>query len=63
MDELPERYPATNLYYQSMWDGSLGYELAAEFTSAPRLFGLEFDDRHASEVVESLRPSPSDRLP
>ena len=33
VDELPARYPMTNLYYQSMWDGSLGYELAAEFTS------------------------------
>ena len=49
VDELPERYPMTNLYYRSMWDGSLGFELAAEFTSAPRLFGLEFDDRHADE--------------
>ncbi len=49
VDELPARYPMTNLYYQSMWDGSLGFELAAEFTSPPSLLGLRFDDRHADE--------------
>jgi YYY domain-containing protein len=49
VDELPERYPMTNRYYASMWDGSLGFELALDQTSSPRLFGLEFDDRHADE--------------
>jgi uncharacterized membrane protein len=49
VDELPERYPMTLLYYAAMWDGRLGFELAAEFTSPPRLFGWEFDDRHADE--------------
>ncbi len=49
VDELPTRYPLTNLYYERMFDGSLGFELAGEFTSPPRLFGLEFDDRHADE--------------
>lgn len=49
VDELPERYPMTNLYYQAMWDGRLGFELAQEVTSPPRLFGFVFDDRHADE--------------
>ena len=49
VDELPERYPMTNLYYDAMWDGRLGFELAADITSPPRLFGLTFEDRHADE--------------
>ncbi len=49
VDELPQRYPMTNLYYAAMRDGRLGFELAAEFTSPPRLFGLTFDDRNADE--------------
>ena len=49
VDELPERYPMTNLYYQAMWDGRLGFELAQEVTSPPQLFGFVFDDRHADE--------------
>jgi YYY domain-containing protein len=49
VDELPERYPMTNLYYDAMWDGRLGFELAHEATSPPQLFGFSFDDRHADE--------------
>lgn len=49
VDELPQRYPMTNLYYQAMADGRLGYELAAEFASPPQLLGVAFDDRHADE--------------
>lgn len=47
--KLPQRYPLTNRYYQAMRDGRLGFELAAEVTSPPRLAGLVFDDRHADE--------------
>ncbi|MGL4648747.1 MAG: hypothetical protein ACRC1H_05015, partial [Caldilineaceae bacterium] len=43
VDELPRRYPMTNLYYEAMWDGRLGFEMAGEFTSPPRIFGLTFD--------------------
>ena len=49
VDELPQRYPMTTLYYQAMRDGRLGFELAGEFTSPPQLFGITFDDRHADE--------------
>src|SRR5690606_24976577 len=49
VDELPQRYPMTIAYYDAMWSGELGFELAAEFTSPPSLFGFTFDDRHADE--------------
>lgn len=49
VDELPERYPMTTLYYKAMWDGRLGFELAKEVTSPPQLFGFVFDDRKADE--------------
>jgi len=46
---LPMRYPMTVRYYQSLFNGTLGFEKAAEFTSYPSLFGLEFPDRGAEE--------------
>lgn len=49
VDELPQRYPMTTLYYEAMWDGRLGFELAQEVTSPPQLLGVTFDDRHADE--------------
>jgi YYY domain-containing protein len=49
VDELPQRYPMTNLYYDAMWDGRLGFELAQEVVSPPQLLGFAFDDRHADE--------------
>ena len=49
VDELPQRYPMTNLYYQAMRDGRLGFELAQEVTSPPQLLGMVLDDRHADE--------------
>jgi hypothetical protein len=49
VDELPQRYPMTTRYYDAMFDGSLGFELAGEFTSPLSLFGMTFDDRHADE--------------
>jgi len=49
VDELPERYPMTTLYYEAMRDGRLGYEVALEASSPPRLFSFIFDDRTADE--------------
>ncbi len=49
VDELPERYPMTIRYYEAMWSGELGYDLALEVTTPPRLFGREFEDRSADE--------------
>ncbi|MFZ2360755.1 MAG: DUF2298 domain-containing protein [Anaerolineae bacterium] len=49
VDNLPERYPMTNRYYQLLFDGKLGYELALEQVNSPRLFGVAIDDRNADE--------------
>ena len=35
--QLPERYSATNQYYRSLFDGSLGFKKVAEFTSRPTI--------------------------
>ena len=37
---LPMRYPATTRYYQALFDGSLGFERVATFTSYPTLLAL-----------------------
>ncbi len=49
VDELPARYPMTNLYYELMFGGQLGFVLAADFTTPPRLLGLTFPDHDADE--------------
>jgi len=49
VDELPARYPMTIRYYEAMWSGELGFEVAADISSPPRLFGFVFDDRAADE--------------
>ncbi len=46
---LPERYPINAAYYQLMFEGRLGFHLAAEFTDYPRLFGHEFSDDDSDE--------------
>ncbi len=33
--KVPEKYPTTTQYYQSLFDGSLGFKKVAEFTSYP----------------------------
>jgi YYY domain-containing protein len=49
VDNLPRRYPMTIRYYQLLFAGQLGYELAAEITSYPTLGPLVFPDRDADE--------------
>ena len=46
---LPHRFPATLRYYQALFDGSLGYQLVADFHSFPTLFGLPIPDLSAEE--------------
>lgn len=53
VDNLPERYPMTNLYYQSMFDGSLGFELVEASETYPSLFGFNFPDKTADETGAS----------
>lgn len=44
-----DRWPQTSRFYKLVFNGDLGYELAARFSSPPRLLGLTFDDAAADE--------------
>ncbi len=52
---LPQRYPLTVAYYQALFDGSLGFELAAEFVSFPSLGNCQFDDQEAPFRIPAAR--------
>ena len=58
VDELPERYPMTTLYYDGMWDGSLGYEVAFDISTPPALLGYTFEDRKGADESWSLYDHP-----
>ncbi|HLJ80678.1 MAG TPA: DUF2298 domain-containing protein, partial [Ktedonobacterales bacterium] len=47
--KLPDRYPMTTRYYQLLFEGRLGFTLAAHFQNAPNLFGLTINDSGADE--------------
>ncbi|MCI0478901.1 MAG: hypothetical protein L0Y55_21875, partial [Anaerolineales bacterium] len=47
---LPMRYPLTTKYYAWLFDGTLGFDKVAEFTSRPQLFGIEINDDDAEEA-------------
>lgn len=47
---LPMRYPATMRYYHYLFSGELGYELAADITSYPKIFGFRIPDQIAEEA-------------
>lgn len=55
---LPERYPMTINYYNALFSGELGWERVADFTSGPRLFGIELDDQFAAEEAFSVYDHP-----
>ncbi|MCU0522385.1 MAG: DUF2298 domain-containing protein, partial [Anaerolineae bacterium] len=42
---LPARYPLTTAYYSALFDGTLGFELVAEFVSYPSLGRCQFPDQ------------------
>ncbi len=46
---LPRRYPMQTLYYRLLFEGKLGFRLAAAFTARPQLFGLVIVDDAADE--------------
>lgn len=47
---LPMRYPALTRYYHYLFTGELGFELVAEITSYPKLFGIPIPDQVAEEA-------------
>ncbi len=47
---LPMRYPMTTKYYQWLFDGTLGFDKVATFTSRPQLFDIEINDDNAEEA-------------
>ncbi|MBA2395628.1 MAG: phospholipid carrier-dependent glycosyltransferase [Ktedonobacteraceae bacterium] len=46
---LPARYPLTLRYYQLLFNGQLGFHLAAQFENHPNLFGITLNDSGADE--------------
>ncbi|HEY1014628.1 MAG TPA: glycosyltransferase family 39 protein, partial [Herpetosiphonaceae bacterium] len=49
LPQLPLRFPATLNYYRALFDGSLGFEQAADFTSFPSFLGIPVNDERADE--------------
>jgi YYY domain-containing protein len=47
--KLPAEYPATNLYYQLLDSGALGFEPVAEFQVHPTFLGVSVDDSKSEE--------------
>jgi YYY domain-containing protein len=47
---LPMRHPITRRYYNALFSGELGFELVADVTSYPRLFGVSIPDHTAEEA-------------
>jgi len=52
---LPQRFPLTVAYYRALFDGSLGFELAAEFVSFPALGPCQFPDQEAPFAIPAAR--------
>jgi hypothetical protein len=61
-----DRFPFSNNYYQSLFDGSLGYELDRSFTNYPELLGVSFRDDAISRAglphPEPLNPSETSAI-
>lgn len=49
LPRLSQRYPFSTRYYQALFSGELGFEIAGQFASPPRLGPLALDDQPADE--------------
>lgn len=54
---LPMRYPMTTAYYNALFDGTLGFELLADFVSFPSLGPCQFPDQEAPFAIPQARYS------
>lgn len=52
---LPQRYPMTTAYYRALFDGSLGFELLADFVSFPRIGPCQFNDQESPFRIPPAR--------
>ena len=46
-------YPLSSHYHQMLFNGELGFDLVAEFTSYPQVFGVQFPDNGVQESWSS----------
>ncbi|MBI4328899.1 MAG: glycosyltransferase family 39 protein, partial [Chloroflexi bacterium] len=58
---LPERYPLTTRYYEKLFNGELGFQVAHVEVSYPNLFGVSLVDD--TFVRTGLRPPPGVQAP
>lgn len=49
---LSDKYPVTSVYYRLLFEGKLGYQKVAEFSSYPQLFGIILNDDLAEETFQ-----------
>ena len=62
VSRLPDRYPVSRSYYQALFSGELGYDLAESFTSYPNLLGVGFvDDTFGRPDLEPPAPLANPR--
>lgn len=50
LPRTPARFPQITQYYDTLFDGSLGFELIETFQNQPSLFGITIDDAGAEEA-------------
>lgn len=49
---LEEKYPITSRYYKLLFSGALGYQKVAEFSSYPKILGIQINDDSSEETFQ-----------
>ncbi len=49
---LEEKYPITSRYYKLLFSGKLGYQKVVEFSSYPRILGIQINDDSSEETFQ-----------
>ena len=59
LSKLKKEFPLTSFYYQQLFNNRLGYQKIAEFSSYPKIFGIEINDDKAEETFQVFdHPKP-----